>query len=309
MPGIGVINNPYSKKNKKNPDWMQSLGYIAGTKGTAVATRSVEDISEMIRFFKEREIDILAINGGDGSNSLVLTALIGEYGNHPLPKIALLKGGTMNIAANSCGIKGSTAGLMVNLVHKYRQGMPFETTWRDILCVEGRYGFIFGNGFTQSFLEVLYESGDKNPWSASKLLARGVVSTVVGGKLARRLFEKVNARVVLDGQEVPRKTFAALAASTVDQLGLNFKPFHRCTEKPHTFHFLGIISSPAALSVSLPKIYLGKKVSPRKVYERVASRALIETEQTLKYTLDGENYESPERLEISTGPRLEIIVS
>ena len=73
MPGIGVINNPYSRKNKRNPDWMRSLGYLAGT---------------------------------------------------------------MNIAANSCGIRGTSAGLMVNLVHKYRQSVPFETTWRDTLKIE-----------------------------------------------------------------------------------------------------------------------------------------------------------------------------
>jgi diacylglycerol kinase (ATP) len=308
MPGIGVVNNPYSRRNKQNPEWMRSLGYITGTSGEAVATRSTSDIHEMIRIFSEKDIDILAINGGDGSNSLVLSALIEEYGDKPLPKIALLRGGTMNIAANSCGIKGSSAGLMVNLVHKYREDIPFETTFCDILEIEGRYGFVFGNGFTHRFLEVLYESGKKTPLSAIKQLAKGSLSTITGGKLARRLFERVEARVLLDGQEWPAWSFAALAASTVEQMGLGFKPFHRSQERPHTFHMLGIVSSPAAVVTSLPRIYLGRKVSERKMLEDIASEVLIESKKPISYTLDGENYTTGHELGIVCGPRLEIIV-
>jgi diacylglycerol kinase (ATP) len=308
MPGIGVINNPYSRKNKKNPDWMRSLGYLAGTKGEAVATKHIEDIHDMVKMFKERSIDILAINGGDGSNSLVLTAMIDEYGDQKLPMIALLRGGTMNIAANSCGIKGTSAGLMVNLVHKYRQAVPFETTWRDTLKIEGRYGFVFGNGFIQSFLEVLYAGGKKTPWTTAKLLGKGAASTVIGGRLARQLFERVHARVTVDGRRLAQESFAALAAATVEQMGLNFKPFHRCQEESNSFHLLGIVSSPAGIAARLPKIYLGKKITEKVMIEMVAKEVLIESDKPLKYTLDGENYTSGLQLKIGTGPRLQIII-
>ena len=33
MPGIGVITNPYSRQNKRNPRLAQRLGYILGEKG------------------------------------------------------------------------------------------------------------------------------------------------------------------------------------------------------------------------------------------------------------------------------------
>ncbi|MBW1870520.1 MAG: hypothetical protein JRJ19_00545 [Deltaproteobacteria bacterium] len=308
MPGIGVINNPYSRKNKKNPDWMRSLGYLAGTKGEAVATKHIEDIHEMARMFKERQIDILAINGGDGSNSLVLTAMIDEYADQKLPMIALLRGGTMNIAANSCGIKGTSAGLMVNLVHKYRQSVPFETTWRDTLKIEDRYGFLFGNGFIQSFLEVLYAGGKKTPWTTAKLFGKGTISTMIGGSLAKRLFERLHARVTVDGRRLPQESFAAMAAATVEQIGFNFKPFHRCQEESHSFHFLSIVSSPAAFAARLPRVYFGKKIHEKIMTEIVAKEVLIESDKPLKYTLDGENYTSGLQLKIGTGPRLRIII-
>ena len=48
MPGIGIVNNPHSRKNRKHPERMESLGYIVGTKGQSVATRQIEDIQERI---------------------------------------------------------------------------------------------------------------------------------------------------------------------------------------------------------------------------------------------------------------------
>jgi len=307
LPGIGVINNPHSRQNRKNPDWMASLGYIVGTRGTSVATECIEDVDEMARIFRDQQIEVLAINGGDGSNSIALSALIRAYGDAPLPKIALLRGGTMNIAANSCGIKGTPSGLMVHLVHKYREGLPYETTWRDTLKIGDRYGFVFGNGFIHSFLEALYERG-KSTWGATKLLSRGVASSLVGGPFAKDLFSGVEARVRVDGEEIQADRVAALAAATVSQIGLNFKAFHRWDERPHTFHLLAVLCSPMRFAAAMPKIYVGRKVSEKKMLEQVASELVLESEQPMGYTLDGENYQAEGELRVTTGPRLEIVV-
>ena len=283
------------------------MGYIIGTRGTSVATECIDDVDRMARAFLEQEIDILAINGGDGSNSVALSALIREYGDRPLPRIALLRGGTMNIAAGSCGIKGTPNGLMVNLVHKYREGLPFETTWRDSLKIGDRYGFVFGNGFIHSFLVALYTS-NKSVWGASKLLSYGAASAVVGGPFARRLFERVDARVTVDGLQLPHGPLGAMAAGTIQQIGLSFKPFHRWDERPHTFHLLAAVCSPARFATALPKIYAGRPISGKKMIEMVASEVILESDRPMGYTLDGENHASGRELRITTGPRLEIIV-
>jgi len=308
VPGIGVINNPHSRKNVKHPDRMDSLGYIVGTEGTSAATQEVEDIDGMARVFREQDIDILAINGGDGSASLVLTAMLREYGDKPLPQVAMLRGGTMNNVANSCGIKGTPAGLMMNLVEKYRRGAPFETTFRDTLKIEDRYGFIFGNGFIVEFLEALYGSGKKTPFTTAKLLARAAVSGMTGGAFAKKLFERINARVILDGKEIEHTRFSALAASTVQEIGLRFKPFFRCEEKPGSFHVLAAISSPFSMVLSLRKAYMGRKISEKRMVEFVASEMVIESKKPIKYTLDGENYNTGSTLKITMGPRLELVV-
>ncbi len=307
MGGIGVIHNPFSRRNRRNPFGMDAMGFIVGSSGDAVATKNIEDMREILRFFREREIDILAINGGDGSNSHVLTGMVDTWGEAPLPKVALLRGGTMNIAASSCGVRGSPAGLMMNLVRKFRDGVPLETTRRHLLRVDDRYGFIYGIGFVHSFLEVLY-AGGKSRWKTMKLLGRAVGSTLVRGKLYRRLFGRVRCTVTMDGKRWRWRSFSALAASTVEQIGLGFKPFLRCREKPGTFQLLGVIGSPGSLIPSLPKAFFGRAISRKKFVAAVARRAVVEAREPLPYTLDGENYPGAKKVRLRAGPEVEIIV-
>ena len=309
MPGIGIINNPHSRQNRKNPQGMESLGYIVGSQGQAAATRDIDDIHQMARLFKSEGIEVLGINGGDGSNHVTITAFIEEYGDEPLPKIAFLRGGTMNIAANSCGVRGTPAGLMMNLTRKVREGIPLQTTFRDTVCIESHYGFIFGCGFVYTFLSAFYERGKKNAVQAARLVGRLVGSALVRGKFYRSLTARLDCRVSVDGRPWPHDGYYALAASTVEQIGLGFKAFHRHEEKPGTFHLLGLIRPPASLVVSIPKVYTGRRVSTRKLVETVAARAVIEAAEPVPYTLDGENYPGSTRLEITCGPRLEIVVS
>lgn len=308
MPGIGIINNPHSRKNRKHPERMDSLGYIVGTKGQSVATRQIEDIHEIARIFRDQDIDILGINGGDGSNHVTLTAFVEVYGDKPLPKIALLRGGTMNTISNACGIKGTQAGLMMNLTEKYREGIPFETIQRDTIKVDGRYGFIFGNGLIHNFLDAYYGTGKPSPWMAFKLLTKGVFSSLVGGPFSRKMFRRFRARVEVDGKPWLDESYTAMVGATIHEIGLGFKPFFRCEERPHSFHFLGIKCSPAGFALAMPKIWFGKKVADKKIRETVAEQVVFESEEPLEYTLDGDTHKTGTRLELGVGPRLEIVV-
>ena len=122
MSGIGIITNPHSKLNKRNPARSALLGYILGEKGTLEVTNSLEDIGRVAREFKERRIGLLAINGGDGTICRTLTAFIKEYGTAPMPKVALLRGGTINVLANNLGIRGSPEQILYRLVEAHSTG-------------------------------------------------------------------------------------------------------------------------------------------------------------------------------------------
>ena len=313
MPGIGIITNPHSRRNRRYPERMRRLGYMLGQHDTYELTNRIEDVEEVARKFKESGIEILALNGGDGTNHVTLTNFIKVYGDEPLPKVALLRGGTMNTVSNAVGISGAPPKLLANLVEKYYTGQPFETTRRDILKVEDetgeRYGFIFGNGIVSNFLEEYYATGNPSPTTAGVLLSKALATMPVGGELPKRLFRPFHASIEFDKTTWEERDYASVLASTVDQIGLGFRPFIRCQERDHTFHLLGVTGGPVDIALALPRIRLGLPVDERKIRSEVSSRAIFRSSEPINYTIDGDMHVAQSgEVTLSTGPSVELII-
>jgi len=138
MPGIGIVTNPNSRRNLRYPDQVQRLGYILGDgkESEHALTQHPDDIVQVAERFRDHGIEILALNGGDGTNHVTLSAFIDVYGDEPLPKIAFLRGGTMNTIANAVGVRGLPGSILLNIAEKYHLGQPFEISERDMMCVE-----------------------------------------------------------------------------------------------------------------------------------------------------------------------------
>ena len=67
MAGIGVILNPHSRSNRNNPDRVKRFGFIVGDKGSCHETKTLDDVKKLAHEFRDREIEILGISGGDGT--------------------------------------------------------------------------------------------------------------------------------------------------------------------------------------------------------------------------------------------------
>lgn len=314
MPGIGIITNPHSRRNRRYPERMRRLGYMLGRHDTYELTNRIEDVEEVALEFKENDIDILALNGGDGTNHVTLSTFIDVYGDAPLPKVALLRGGTMNTVSNSIGIRGTPPKLLANLVEKYYTDRPFETSVRDILKVtdetDTRYGFIFGNGIVANFLELYYDTDDPSPTTAAVLLAKGFASLPKGGgEITDKLFRPFHARIEMDDEVWPERDYTAVVASTVDQIGLGFRPFNRCQEKEHSFHMLGVAAGPMGVAKAFPRLRLGFPIEDEDFPSAVTDRAVFRSSEPITYTIDGDMHVSDDgEVTLETGPRLEIII-
>ncbi|MFA6032826.1 MAG: diacylglycerol kinase family protein [Myxococcota bacterium] len=307
--GIGVIVNPYSRKNRKNPEAIKKLGYIIGDKGSCEATRSLSDVERVAREFMKKGVEILALSGGDGTNHITLTTFINVYGDHPLPKIALLRGGTMNTIAESVGVKGTTDTILFNIVEKYHTGRPFEVAKNLVVKIGDRYGFLFGNGCVHGYLAEYYATGKPSPWRAVTTLSRGAASALVDGDLSRRIFRRFKARVWVDGVKWEEEDYFSVLAASIEQLGLGFKPFVAARGNPGCFTVLGVKGTAADVTMALPNIKFGRPMNPKVFNSFPAKHVVFETEEPLKYTIDGDIYEAGTRLELASGPELELIIS
>lgn len=310
MSGIGVVFNTRAGRNKRDPGAPARLARQLGDHGVVAAPRSIDELVRVAENFRAQKIDVLGIAGGDGTNHVTLTGFHQVYGAEQLPTVALLRGGTMNTVANSLGLpRGRPEGLLDRLVRRYLETPALPAVEQWTLDVEGKLGFLWGVGVVASFLEEYYGTGAPSPWTAAKTLARGIGSTVVGGAMVRRMTRPVEAEVETDtGERWGLRPFLTVAAATIQDIGLGFKPFHRAREVRGAFHLLGIYTSPLGFVLDLPRIHRAEGMRAGKSFDSIVRRAVVRTRmQTLRYMMDGDLLEHPRgEMTVRIGPVVRI---
>jgi diacylglycerol kinase family enzyme len=312
MGGIGIVNNPRSRRNRRKPGIGERLRSRVDGEGLVLDASTPEELDEAVRRFRAAEIDLLGVNGGDGTGHVVLTALARAWGDRPLPKLLLLRGGAMNTVAHGHGIRGNPDGILKDVLDHRRRGIPLRTVERDLLRVQAddgppRFGFIFGTGAVVTFLEAYYRTRSPSPLSAVGLVFRAFGSAVRNGPFAVALMHRERLQVATDGDEWPDGSYLTLMAGSTPDIGLGFRAFHRCDEQPGFFHAVGVTCPIVPLAFALPWIRAGKPWSRRHALDEVA-RELVLTSDRPRFTVDGDLYDARERVRVTTGPGIEIVV-
>jgi diacylglycerol kinase family enzyme len=311
MGGIGIVNNPRSRRNLRRPETARRLRELLGSDGEVVDASTPDELERALERFRAARIDVLGVNGGDGTGHVVLSALA-RSAPEPLPRFLPLRGGAMNTVARAHGIRGSPERTLWDVVTRRRAGMPLRVVERDLLRVEAdgrepRHGFLFGTGAVVAFLEAYYTTGHPSPATAALLVARGALSAVVDGAFARSLVRRERLRVSTDGEEWPDSTFLAVAAGSVPEIGFGFRAFARCDEQPGFFHAVGVTGSIAQLAVSLPRVRRGRPWRRRVALDEVARELEVEGNAP-RFTVDGDLYQARRVVRVTTGPPLEVVV-
>jgi diacylglycerol kinase (ATP) len=332
LPGIGVIYNPRSSYNRRDPSAGPRLEPPLGSHGVVRKVDSIEALYRAAAEFKKLDIDLLGISGGDGTTGVTLSGFLDVYADTALPRLALLRGGTANTLADSIGIpRGKPDRLLRSVVRAYvdRDPHPLRDTARHLMRAHGSncrrrdslntslpagtatYGFLFGTGVVSGYLEAYYAAGPPSAGVAAKTLLKGIGSTLVRGPMIRRMAAPFRGSVELDdGTRWEERDYLAIAAGTIDQIGLGFKPFHRATGDQAAFHLLGIHTSPFGFVTQLPNIWRGTPMTPGHTYEALAKHARLHAQvPTIEYMVDGDLYACQGTLEVSIGPSVRIVVA
>jgi diacylglycerol kinase family enzyme len=318
MPGIGIVLNPRSRRNLRDPGAARRLSKALGDHGVVREARSKDELRAIAHDFKEQSIDVLGISGGDGTNHVTITGFLDVYGARTLPQLAFLRGGTMNTVANSVGVRrGKPEGLLARLIRAYaeRASRPLANVERRVMRVttqdgEQNYGFTFGTGVICGFLAEYYAGGEPSPLVAAKTLARGIGSTLVQGAMIKRMARPFRGSAELGGGIAwPERDYLAIAAGTIDQIGLNFRPFRRYAEKGDAFHALGITTSPLGFVRELPRIWRAEPMREGRAFDECSARMVVRAaDGPLAYMIDGDLHTARGEVEVTTGPRVRIVV-
>lgn len=308
MTRVGIITNPHSKLNKSRPENIAAFKDVSSSKADLFITNTPEELDKVAKVFKNKKYDVLAINGGDGTISLTLTAFIKVYKDQPLPTIALLRGGTFNLVAANLNIFGSPLTLLKKLLNespnKKHQTYPLKT-----LKVDNNYGFLFANGGCYKFLEVFYKN-KTGPAGALSLIGKLAASRFLNKKFYDAMVPETETFFISDGRAAFSHKSCSILAATVPRMPLGPRLFPSNTPESKTFHWISATTPSSQAWITIPPSVLlhpGKDDAAKQNYQ--SKSLILKTAKPQPYTLDGELYE-PEKNEvhISLGPEIDVIL-
>ena len=334
--GVIAFVNPRSRANRRNPRLAAEFTAVLGDAGRVLAPTSLDELRVMAAALRDAPPDVIAVHGGDGTLHKIVTALGTTWGERPLPPIALLTGGTMNVVATSLRIATKPIPLLRALAEDVRSRRRPEIITRRCLRIAvgsggdgDLLGFVFGNGLSANFLGEYYAGEKYGPGRAVWLLTRTFFSALVGGPFVRRVFRRYEGEVRVDGTTLPRTRFVGVSAATVREVGLGFKLNHRADDDPERFGVLAIHARPLALVADLSAVHAGRGIAPTRAFSAVAStleltpvtmtmttaagvdvgkQAAAPRPSDMSYTIDGDLYTAPPAmLRISIGPRVQFV--
>ena len=303
-----IVLNPSAQGAGYDERRIKGLRAIAGSRAVIFATEKRELVDAVVEGARERGVGTVAVIGGDGTISSVLTALHRVYADAPLPRIALLRGGTMNTTANAFDVPRKQPE---ELLRRLLTARAETIVRRATLRVDSRLGFLFSTGAMVGFLDAMYGSRDSGQGSLRvlSLLARGSFHALTGGELIDRIETPLRASICVDDEQHPARRYAVLAAGTIERIGLGFRPFPRAGECHNQFQLFAFHGSLQSLARQLSRIRRGQPIQKGLGFDPLAKRLQIESEDGgFRYALDGDIYEAHSALAVEAGPELEIRV-
>ena len=248
----------------------------------------------------------VSLLGGDGTIATTLTALQRASPRAELPaEFVLLGGGTMNTVARGLGATGGPPEERLRRARAvpYGAGRPVRP-----LVVNGQLGFLLSTGLMHQFLVEYYAQGDPSSVGAARLLARGILSSLRRGPLARRLSARFTARLTLDGTPLPERDCLFVGVGTVPEVGLGFRPYARASPE-RGFHVVAYSGSIAALAFSLAAFARGRGEVVAGTFDRTGFRLTIEAQgaEPIPFALDGDLHPAAAALHVGLGPTIRIV--
>jgi diacylglycerol kinase (ATP) len=259
-----------------------------------------------LRRFASEGIELVIIDGGDGTVREVLTRLPEAYGGR-IPRLAVLPNGKTNALALDIEVPLGTT--LEQLLASAQAGKPLKRrqcleVFRPGQKLPERRGFLFGTGAFVRATELAQRShglGFFDNAAIGVTLVGAVVRTLLGGGSDPwRKGEPADLSFAAD----PKQWFMVMA-STLKRFPLGLKPFG---EPREGLKVLSVESPPRRLAQALPTILRGDDAPwlAGSGYRR-DDLAGFDIGFRGDFVLDGEIYEGGD-LSVRRGPQLEFVI-
>jgi diacylglycerol kinase (ATP) len=304
---VGVLTNPLSGGNKKGTGAVHDV--LAKWPDTLhLEAYEPESITKALSRFAQQGIDLIIINGGDGTIQATLTSLGNNDFFDRLPLLALLRSGTTSMLPRDVGIPGAPAfALQRILVWANNTNKDFSVLARPVLRVQrlGQpplFGMFFGSGLICRGIKLFHSKDNPRGWRGQLMptitMIRMLLSILIKG---REQDAPLASGIGIDGRAPVASEVQLLLASTLERLFLGMRPYWG--EENGPIHFTAIKNGPRHLLSVLFSLFRSQKSRHAAPANGYFSHNVNQLQLDMEgdFTLDGELYEIGEG-EIAIAP-------
>ncbi len=266
-------------------------------------------VPDAVAAFADQGVDLLVVNGGDGTLQRALTEVLGSCPGWR-PRIAPLRSGRTNMAALDLGASRDPSLALQHLIADAREGrLAARLAPRAVLRLDRvgedapHFGMFFGAGTVCRAIELTHKSFPKG--RAQGVFGSALVTGTLLARLARGRHDGLLApdkvEIALDGEQMPSDAYTAVLATTLDRLFLRLRPFWG--RGPGAVRLTTLAAGSQGLARALPRVLRGQ--TPPDSAEGIASHNADEIRFRLDcdISLDGELFgPRPDRVVRLTAP-------
>jgi len=314
---IGLLNN--LRAGRSNPEVRRILHMLKDYPDVAhIETTSVRSVPEALASLARQDVELLVVNGGDGTLQYTLTQMLTTDDFPSIPMVAPLRGGRTNMSALDIGAHRNPVKGLQGLLEDVKAGRIEERLVdRPLLRVETlrdrgiHYGFFFGAGMIHRAIDLthnLFPQGRSQGSFGAGLVTFGLLLRAIAKRRDGVLIPD-KAQIMLDGELIDGGEFTLIIASSLERLFLGFNPFWGDEKAP--VRFTSITSNSKRTALAAPGILRGKPAGFVKPENGYLSRNVEDVELRLEagFTVDGETIQprSGEIVRISGDRRIRFV--
>lgn len=255
---VGIISNLRSHRNRLGaPGWGAPAD---GASDILYRTpRTLPDLSLALLDFAEAGIDLLIVDGGDGTVRDVITCATSIF-VHGLPRLAVVPSGKTNALALDLGIPAdwTVHDALETAATGKTSGRPPIEILRPGSTIPDLRGFLFGAGafvLATGLAQRTHKAGAFKGLAIGLSLAWGIAQTFLGSR--DNLWRAgEDMRVRLSDGRATRRRFYMMLGSTLERMPLGLKPFGTVREG---LKLLAIDAPPAQLLRAVPLVLSGRE--------------------------------------------------
>jgi len=255
---LGIINNVKAGRTRARLAHVREMIRLTGAR--SIDVEDLPSIAAAVTEFCAAEVDLLAVNGGDGTAQAVITEFMrrGIQG----PQLAILPGGTTNLSAYDLNGRSRLAtSFRVLAAQATLPATQRASIERPLLEVQresqaSEYGFFLGAGAIlagmRHFREHVGSRGLRDELAAGVSLLRGLAG--IAGR--EHAWSSHETAVQLAGSEDFSGPLNLVMATTLERLLLGLRPWW--DTGPGPVHLTALAHEPKAFLRTAPAILRGR---------------------------------------------------